>query len=74
MDRSRRGKSKGRRKRQIWPEYGECAGWRGTGRPNLSGKTKFSGENGDRENFNFPLQMTREQDWQPYRLMTSLLK
>ena len=34
-------------KRHIQPEYG--AGWRETGRPNLSRETKFSGANGDRE-------------------------
>ena len=32
----------------IQPGCGERAGWRGTGRPNLSRKTKFSVANGDR--------------------------
>ena len=42
-------------KRQIQPEYGE---WRGTGRPNPSRLTKFSGANGDREIIIFPVQLT----------------
>ena len=34
--------------------------------PNPSRETTFSGANGDRENFIFPVQLTHEQDWQPY--------
>ena len=45
-------------KHQIQPECGECAGCRGTGRPNMSRETKFSGANGDREIFIFPVQLT----------------
>ena len=45
-------------KHQIQPEYGELAGWRGTGRPNPSREIKFSGPNGDREIFIFPVQLT----------------
>ena len=39
---------------------------RGTGRPNPSCETKFSGANGHREIFNFPRSADHEQDWQPY--------
>ena len=35
------------------------AGWRGTGLPNSSHETKFSGANGDREMLIFPVQLTR---------------
>ena len=33
----------------IQPECGECAGWNGTGRLNLSRETNFSGANRDRK-------------------------
>ena len=46
------------RKHQIQPEYGEWAGWRGTGWPSPSRETKFLGPNGDREIFIFPVQVT----------------
>ena len=37
------------------------------GLPNPSRETKFSGANGDKEQFIFPVQLAgREQDWQPY--------
>ena len=37
------------------------------GLPNPSRETKFSGANGDKEYFIFPVQLAdREQDWQPY--------
>ena len=37
------------------------------GLPNPSRETKFSGANGDREYFIFPVQLAdHEQDWQPY--------
>ena len=42
-------------KHQIQAEYGELAGLRGTGRPNPSRETKFSGANGDRKIFIFPI-------------------
>ena len=45
-------------KHQIQPEYGEWAGWRGTGRLNPSHETIFSGTYGDREIFIFPVQLT----------------
>ena len=54
-------------KHQIQPEYGdEQAG--GTGLPNPSRETKFSGANGDREIFIFPVQLTRSRigNPQPY--------
>ena len=36
------------------------------GLPNPSRETKFSGANGDKEKFIFPVQLAdREQDWQP---------
>ena len=54
-------------KNQIQPECGERAGWRGTGRPNPSRKTNFSGANGDNQgNIYFPFSADHEQDWQPY--------
>ena len=39
---------------------------RGTGRPNPSRETKFSGANGDREKLYFPCSTDHEQGWQPY--------
>ena len=36
----------------------DWAGWRGTGRSNLSRETKISGANGDREIAIFPIQLT----------------
>ena len=46
---------------------------RGTGRPNPSCETKFSGANGHREIFNFPRSADHEQDWQPYPIDHTLL-
>ena len=43
-------------KNQI-PVCGELMGWRGTGRPNLSHETEFSGPNGDKNNM-FPVPLT----------------
>ena len=43
------------RKHQIQPEHGDK---HGTGLPNLSRETKFSGANADREIFIFPVQLT----------------
>ena len=40
------------------PKYGEWAGSCGTGRPNLSSETKFSGTNGNTEMFVFPVKLT----------------
>ena len=48
---------------QIQPEG---AGRRGTGRPNPSRETKFSGANGNREMLIFFVQLTHVQGWQPY--------
>ena len=45
-------------KHEIQPEYGEKTGWRGTGLPNPSRETRFSGANGDREIFIFSIQLT----------------
>ena len=45
-------------KHQIKPAYGDGAGWRGTGLPNLSREIKFSGANKDREILMFPDQLT----------------
>ena len=59
---------------QLQPCCGERAGWCGTGRPNLSRETKFSGSNGGREIFNFLCSADREQDWQRTRLIHTLLK
>ena len=42
----------------IQPGYGKWAGWRGTGQPNPSRETKFSGASGDREILIFPVQQT----------------
>ena len=43
---------------QIQPEYKTRAGRRGTGLPNSSRETKFSGANADREILIFPVQLT----------------
>ena len=41
------------------------------GLPNPSRETKFSGANGDREEFIFPFQLAEHgQDWQPYPVET----
>ena len=54
-------------KYQIQPECGERAGWRGTGRPNLSRETKFSGANEDKEipGMYFPCLADHERGWPP---------
>ena len=44
-------------KHQIQPERVLWAGWRGTGRPNPPRETKFSGANGNREIFIFPIRL-----------------
>ena len=55
-------------KHQIQPEYGKLTGWRGTGLPNQSRETKFSGANGDGQgNIILPGSADHEQDWQPVR-------
>ena len=42
------------------------------GLPNPSRETKFSGANGDKEYFIFPVQLAdREQDWQPCKFVLS---
>ena len=53
-------------KHQVQPEYGEWAGWRGTGLPNPSRETKFSGANGGTGKVHFPCSADHKQDWQPY--------
>ena len=52
-------------KHQIEAECGE-SGLTLDGRPNPSHVTKFSGANGEREQFIFPCLADHEQDWQPY--------
>ena len=59
-------------KHPIQPEYGERAGWRGTGQPNPSRKTKFSSANGDREKFIFPVQLTTSRIGNLTRLIHTL--
>ena len=61
-------------KHQIQPGCGERAGWRGTGRPNLTRDTKLSGANGDRENSVFPVQLTTSRIGNHTWLRPSLLK
>ena len=60
-------------KHQVWPGYGEWRSWRGTGRLDLSHETKFSGVNGDREIFIFPVQLITSRFGNHTRLMYSLL-
>lgn len=43
-------------KHQIYPGNGKWAGWRRTGHLNLTGETKLSGANGDRQNSIFHVQ------------------
>ena len=50
----------------IQPECGEIVGPRGTGRPNLSRETKFSGANGD------PVQLTTSRNGNLTRLIHAL--
>ena len=57
---------------QIQPEYGEWAGWRGTGRPNPPRETKFSGANGDMEMFSFPVQLITSRIGNLTRLIRTL--
>ena len=52
------------REHQMQPGCGErAAGWRGTGRPNLSCETKFSGVNGDRGKAHFPYSISLTMGW-----------
>ena len=61
-------------KYQIRLEYGKRAGWRGTGRPNLSCVAKILGANGDREIFIiFPVQLTTSRTGNFTRLIHTLL-
>ena len=60
-------------KHRIMPEYGERAHWRGTGRPNLSRETNFSGAKGEREEIIFPVQLTMNRIVNLTRLIRSLL-
>ena len=60
-------------KHQIQPEYGERAGWRGTGWPNLSREAKFSGANGDGEIFSFPVQLSASRIGNLTRFIRNLL-
>ena len=47
-------------------------GQEGTGRPNPSRETKFSGANEDREIFIFPCLADPKQDWQPCMVIYTL--
>ena len=47
--------------------------WRGTGRPNLSRETEFSGANGDRKKFTFLVQLTTSKIGNLTRLVHTLL-
>ena len=47
---------------------------RGTGRPNLSRETNFSGANGDREKNIFPVQLTTSRIGNLIRLILTALK
>ena len=60
-------------KHHIQPEYGEGAGWRGTGRLNPSRETKFSGTYEDRGMFIFPVQLTTIRIGNLTRLIYTLL-
>ena len=60
-------------KHQIQPEYGERAGRRGTGRPNPSRETKFSGVDGDRKMYIFPVRLTASRIGNLTRLIHTLL-
>ena len=60
-------------KHQIQPEYGEWAGWRGTGRLNPSREVKISGTYGDRGIFIFPVQLTTSRIGNFTRLIHTLL-
>ena len=60
-------------KHQIQSEYGELVVLRGTGRLNPSRETKFSGANGDREMFIFPVQLTTSRIGKLTRLIHTLL-
>ena len=57
----------------IQPEYGERAGRRGTGLPNPSRETKYSGANGGMEIFVFPVQLTTSRIGNHTRLIHTLL-
>ena len=57
-------------KHQIQPEYGDE---QGTGLPNPSRETKFSGANAGREMFIFPVQLTTNRIGNLTRLIHSLL-
>ena len=46
--------------KNLIPVCGKLTSWRGTGRPNLSHKTKFSGPNGDKEKICFLFHWSRE--------------
>ena len=49
------------RKHQIQPECGEWGDRRGTGLPNLSRETKFSGREREQEKNNFPFSADHQQ-------------
>ena len=61
-------------KHHVQPEYGHEAGWRGTGMPNPSRETKFSGANGDRGILIFPVQLTTSRIGNLTRLILFLLQ
>ena len=59
-------------KHQVQPEYRDEQA-DGTGLPNPSRETKFSGANGDRENIFFPVQLTTNRIGNLARLIYNLL-
>ena len=59
-------------KHQIQSEYGEWAGWRGTGRLNPSRETKFSGAYGDRGILIFLVQLITSRIGNLTRLILTL--
>ena len=62
-------------KHHYQPECGKSAGWRGTGRPNLSReKIKCSGSKGNREKIIFTVQLTTRRIGNNIRLSHTLLK
>ena len=60
-------------KHRIQSEYGEGAGWRGTGRANPSRKAKVSGVNRNREMPIFPVQLTTSRIGNLTRLIHTLI-
>ena len=57
---------------QIQPESGDEQAGAGTGLPNPSRETKFSGANADREIFSFPVQLATSRIGNLIRLIHTL--